>query len=34
MEKAYKEYNLYKQKTKEDIEIAYEDFAKRVENRK
>lgn len=34
MEKAHKEYNLYKQKTKEDIEIAYEDFAKRVENRK
>ena len=26
MQKAHQEYNLYKQKTKEDIEIAYEDF--------
>ncbi|STP12967.1 DNA binding protein [Helicobacter mustelae] len=26
LEKAHKEYNLYKQKTKEDIEIAYEEF--------
>lgn len=25
-EKAHKEYNLYKQKTKEEIEIAYEEF--------
>lgn len=26
LEKAHKEYNLYKQKTKEEIEIAYEEF--------
>lgn len=26
MQKAHQEYNLYKQKTKEDIEIAYENF--------
>lgn len=26
MQKAHKEYNLYKQKTKEEVEIAYEDF--------
>lgn len=26
IQKAHQEYNLYKQKTKEDIEIAYEDF--------
>lgn len=26
MQKAHQEYNLYKQKTKEEVEIAYEDF--------
>lgn len=32
MQKAHQEYNLYKQKTKEDIEIAYDDFCTTTKN--
>ncbi|WP_220271888.1 virulence RhuM family protein [Helicobacter sp. MIT 01-3238] len=34
IQKAHKEYILYKQKTKEDIEIAFEKFAKQIEDKK
>lgn len=34
IQKAHKEYILYKQKTKEDIEIAFEKFAKEIERKK
>lgn len=34
IEKAHKEYILYKQKTKEDIEIAFEKFTKEIERKK
>ncbi len=32
MQKVHQEYNLYKQKTKEEIEIAYEDFCTTTKN--
>ena len=34
IEKARTQYNLYKQKTKEDIEIAFEKFTKKIEGKK
>lgn len=34
IEKAHKEYILYKQKTKEEIEIAFEKFARNIERQK
>lgn len=34
LEKAHQEYNLYKQKTKEDIEIAYEEFSNQAKTLK
>lgn len=34
IEKAHKEYILYKQKTKEDIEIAFDKFARQIEGKK